>query len=105
MSWLGTDPGSMPFAEEKDLTVFFFVALAAIACVLPYSHHRSLYGRLGGKPPLPAELTTSGSQPLNLVSETILHVTLHLRLKMQRSCRIEGAQIAVLIPSIFLCFA
>ena len=79
----------------------FFVALAAIACIL----RSSLSGCLGGKPPLPAKLLTSGSQPLKLVSETLLHVTRHPRLETQRPGRIEGAQIAVFVPSIFLCCA
>ena len=81
----------------------FFVALAAIARVLLSSHRRSLSGCLGGKPPSPAELATPGSEPLMLVSEALLHVTLHPRLEMQRSDRIEGAQIAVFMPSIFMC--
>ena len=81
----------------------FFVALAAIARVLPFSHRRSLSICLGGKLPFPAELATPGSQPLKLVSEALLHVTMHQRLKIQSFGRIEGAQIAVFIPSIFLC--
>ena len=93
----------MSLAEEKDLTVFF-VALAAIARVLSSSHHRSLSGCLGGKKPFPAELATSGSQSLKLVSEALLHVVpLDPRFEMQRSGRIEGAQIAAFIPRIFLC--
>ena len=43
------------------------------------------------------------SQPLKLVSEALLHVPLNPRLQMQRSGRIECAQIAVFIPRIFLC--
>ena len=80
----------------------FFVALAAIVRVLSFSHGRSLSGCLGDKPPFPAELATSGSQPLKLISEALLHVPLNPRLEMQRSSRIEGAQIAVFIPRIFL---
>ena len=81
----------------------FFVALAAIARVLSFSHDLSLSGCLGGKPPFSAEMATCGSQPLKLVSEALLHVPLNPRLQMQRSGRIEGAQIAVFIPRIFLC--
>ena len=82
----------------------FFVALAAIARVLSFSHGRSLTGCLHRRqPPFPAELATSGSQPLKLVSEALLHIPLNPRLQMPRSGRIEGAQIAVFIPRIFLC--
>ena len=82
----------------------FFVALAAIAQqVLSFSHGPSLSGCLGVKPPFPAGLATCGSQSLKLVSEALLHVPLNPRLQMQRSGQIEGAQIAVSIPRIFLC--
>ena len=81
----------------------FFVALAAIARLLSFSHGRSLSGCLGGKPPFSAELATPRSQPLKLVSEALLHVPLNPRLQTQRSGQIEGAQIAVFIPRIFLC--
>ena len=83
----------------------FFVALAAIAHVLSFSQSRSLSGCLGGKPPFPAELATSGSQPLKLVSEALLHVPLNPRLEMQRSGRIEGAQMAVFTYLAFSCAA
>ena len=39
----------------------------------------------------------------SVVSEALLHVPLNPRLQIQRSGRIEGAQIAVCIPRIFLC--
>ena len=83
----------------------FFVALAGIARVLPSSHRRSLSGCLGGKPPFPAELVTSGLQPLKLVSEALLHVALDPRLGMQRSGRIEGAQIELSLYLAFSCAA
>ena len=76
---------------RREILNRFFVALAAIARVLSFSHGRSLSGCLSGKPPFPAELATSGSQPLKLVSETLLHVPLNPRLQIQRSGRIEGA--------------
>ena len=81
----------------------FFVALAAIARVLSFSHGPSLSGCLGVKQLFPAELATCEWQSLKLVSEALLHVPLNPRLRMQRSGRVEGAQIAVFIPRIFLC--
>ena len=81
----------------------FFVALAAIARVLFFSHGPSLSGCLGGKPPFSAEMATCGLKPLKLVSEALLHVPQNPRLQMQRSGRIQGAEIAVFIPRIFLC--
>ena len=62
---------------RREILDRLFVALAAIARVLPSSHRRSLSECLGGKSPFPAELATFGSQPLKLVSKALLHVTLH----------------------------
>ena len=81
---LGGHRSRVRVVDRKEIFDRFFVALATIARVLPSSHRRSLSGCLGGKPPFPAELTTPRSQPLKLVSEALLHVTLHPRLAPYR---------------------